>query len=409
MEKNMDSITRMSKTQNKIKLIGKISNVILIIVSIITIIVAAGSFIFGAAMFTISRTMSDDEMFSYFSEFLNSSKKQNDISITQAEKEEIKSGLIEAIDNLNSSGLLRLEYKGTGDIKMSELYTFFFFGISIMCVIIIIYLRVMRSMMKTLSKGDRPFTFKAAKKLKRLSFAMLLIMLVNPLTGIMLFVVTLIFSYLFEYGAYLQEKADETNRIQEEMIMSFAEVTENKSEQTGKHVRRVAEYSGIIAEEMGLDEERVSKLRLASTMHDIGKLLIPAEILEKPARLTDEEFAVIKKHPAYGGKLLDNVEGDVMELARTIALDHHERVDGRGYPDGKSGNYISVEGRIVAVADVYDALTSKRSYKEPWDHQKAYEEILKGSGTQFDSDVVDAFKRRYGDINALRQQYADNE
>lgn len=409
MEKNMDSITRMSKTQNKIKLIGKISNVILIIVSVITIIVAAGSFIFGAAMFTISRTMSDDEMFSYFSEFLNSSKNQNDISITQAEKEEIKSGLIEAIDNLNSSGLLRLEYKGTGDIKMSELYTFFFFGISIMCVIIIIYLRVMRSMMKTLSKGDRPFTFKAAKKLKRLSFAMLLIMLVNPLTGIMLFVVTLIFSYLFEYGAYLQEKADETNRIQEEMIMSFAEVTENKSEQTGKHVRRVAEYSGIIAEEMGLDEERVSKLRLASTMHDIGKLLIPAEILEKPARLTDEEFAVIKKHPAYGGKLLDNVEGDVMGLARTIALDHHERVDGRGYPDGKSGNYISVEGRIVAVADVYDALTSKRSYKEPWDHQKAYEEILKGSGTQFDSDVVDAFKRRYGDINALRQQYADNE
>ena len=409
MEKNMDSITRMSKTQNKIKLIGKISNVILIIVSVITIIVAAGSFIFGAAMFTISRTMSDDEMFSYFSEFLNSSKNQNDISITQAEKEEIKSGLIEAIDNLNSSGLLRLEYNGTGDIKMSELYTFFFFGISIMCVIIIIYLRVMRSMMKTLSKGDRPFTFKAAKKLKRLSFAMLLIMLVNPLTGIMLFVVTLIFSYLFEYGAYLQEKADETNRIQEEMIMSFAEVTENKSEQTGKHVRRVAEYSGIIAEEMGLDEERVSKLRLASTMHDIGKLLIPAEILEKPARLTDEEFAVIKKHPAYGGKLLDNVEGDVMGLARTIALDHHERVDGRGYPDGKSGNYISVEGRIVAVADVYDALTSKRSYKEPWDHQKAYEEILKGSGTQFDSDVVDAFKRRYGDINALRQQYADNE
>ena len=409
MEKNMDSITRMSKTQNKIKLIGKISNVILIIVSVITIIVSAGSFIFGAAMFTISRTMSDDEMFSYFSEFLNSSKNQNDISITQAEKEEIKSGLIEAIDNLNSSGLLRLEYKGTGDIKMSELYTFFFFGISIMCVIIIIYLRVMRSMMKTLSKGDRPFTFKAAKKLKRLSFAMLLIMLVNPLTGIMLFVVTLIFSYLFEYGAYLQEKADETNRIQEEMIMSFAEVTENKSEQTGKHVRRVAEYSGIIAEEMGLDEERVSKLRLASTMHDIGKLLIPAEILEKPARLTDEEFAVIKKHPAYGGKLLDNVEGDVMGLARTIALDHHERVDGRGYPDGKSGNYISVEGRIVAVADVYDALTSKRSYKEPWDHQKAYEEILKGSGTQFDSDVVDAFKRRYGDINALRQQYADNE
>lgn len=403
MDKDTNSITSMDKTKKKIKLIGNVSNVILIIVSVIIIIAAAAAAFCGTMMFTISRTMTDEEMISFFSDIVN----QKNISLSSADKEEMKNGLIESIDNLNSGGLLHLEYNGSGDIKMSELYSFFFFGFAIMCVILFIFVRVIRSMMKTLSKGDRPFTFKAAKKLRRLSFAMLLITLVNPLTGIMLFVATLIFSYLFEYGAYLQEKADETNRIQEEMIMSFAEVTENKSEQTGKHVRRVAEYSGIIAEEMGLDEEQVSKLRLASTMHDIGKLLIPAEILEKPARLTDDEFAVIKKHPAYGGKLLDNVEGDVMGLARTIALDHHERIDGRGYPDGKSGNYISVEGRIVAVADVYDALTSKRSYKEPWDHQKAYEEILKGSGTQFDEKVVDAFKRRYDDINALRQQYAD--
>ena len=191
------------------------------------------------------------------------------------------------------------------------------------------------------------------------------------------------------------------------MIVSFAEVVENKSEQTGQHVRRVAEYTRIIATEMGLDDKQTDMIRLASTMHDIGKLLIPADILEKPAKLTDEEFATIKKHSAYGGKLLNNVEGDVMQLARTIALDHHERIDGRGYPEGKAGDDISIEGRIVAVADVYDALTSKRSYKEAWEPQQAYDEIIKNSGTQFDPQVIEAFKRSYDKINEMRQVYAD--
>ena len=96
-----------------------------------------------------------------------------------------------------------------------------------------------------------------------------------------------------------------------------------------------------------------------------------------------------------------------MKLARTIALEHHERYDGKGYPDGKEGETISLEGRIVAVADVYDTLTSKRSYKEAWDDSKAYDEIVKGSGTQFDQSVVEAFKKAYPEINATRQKYAD--
>jgi len=142
-------------------------------------------------------------------------------------------------------------------------------------------------------------------------------------------------------------------------------------------------------------------------MHDIGKLLVPTEILEKPGRLTDEEYATIKQHTTDGGRLLENVDGDVMHLSRTIALDHHERWDGNGYAQEKAGEDISFEGRIVAVADVYDALTSRRSYKEAWDDRDAYNEIVRCSGTQFDPQVVEAFKRRYDDINAVRLQLAD--
>ena len=213
--------------------------------------------------------------------------------------------------------------------------------------------------------------------------------------------------YIFEYGTYLQKRSDENSRIQEEMILSFAEITENKSEQTGKHVRRVAEYTRILAEEMGMEKEEAGRLRLASTMHDVGKLLVPAEILEKPARLTDEEFMEIKKHPGYGGKLLNDVEGDVMHMARTVALEHHERPDGRGYPEGKKDEEISLEGKIVAVADVYDALTSRRSYKQAWDEKDAYEEIVKGKGTQFDTAVVEAFERAYQKINEARVSLQD--
>jgi HD-GYP domain-containing protein (c-di-GMP phosphodiesterase class II) len=155
--------------------------------------------------------------------------------------------------------------------------------------------------------------------------------------------------------------ADQTNHIQEEMIYNFAEVTENKSGQTGKHVRRVAEYTKILAGAMGYSEHDADEIALASTMHDIGKLMIPSQILDKPGKLTDEEYAVIKTHTTYGGKLLDHVEGEIMTMGRTIALEHHERCDGKGYPKGLKDGEISPYGKIVAVADVYDALTSRRN------------------------------------------------
>ena len=274
-------------------------------------------------------------------------------------------------------------------------------------IVLLGYISFFKRLVTHILKEQQPFSLETAKRMRKGSYALLLLVLVNPVLGLLMFLLMRFFSLIFEYGAYLQEKADKTNRIQEEVIVSLAEITESKSEQTGQHIKRVSEYSRILATQMGLGEEAVEKLRLASTMHDLGKLMIPSEILDKPGRLTDEEFAVIKKHPGYGEHLLHSVEGDTMTLARTIALEHHERVDGRGYPNGEHGEEISLEGRIVAVADVYDALTSRRSYKEAWDSRRAYDEIVKGSGTQFDAQVVEAFKAAYAEIDATRQKYAD--
>ncbi|MBR3538373.1 MAG: HD domain-containing protein [Eubacterium sp.] len=161
-------------------------------------------------------------------------------------------------------------------------------------VALLIFTTKLGKLMDEMIHDDTPFNEAVSDRLRRYSWTMLILIVYNPLMALVAFLLMRLMYYIFEYGTFLQEKADETKRIQEEMIMSFAEITENKSEQTGKHVRRVAEYSKIIAKEMGLGNDEADRIRLASTMHDVGKLLIPAEILEKPARLTDEEFAEIK-------------------------------------------------------------------------------------------------------------------
>ena len=169
----------------------------------------------------------------------------------------------------------------------------------------------------------------------------------------------------------------------------------------------MSEYSKILAAELGLPPEQIEHIRIASTMHDVGKILIPSEILEKPGKLTPEEYDIIKTHTTMGGQLLENVEGEEMKLSRTIALQHHERPDGKGYPDGLNGDNISLEGKIVAVADVYDALTSRRSYKSAWKEEDAYREILKGRGTQFDPRVVAAFVSAHDRILEVQEKFRD--
>lgn len=282
------------------------------------------------------------------------------------------------------------------------------------CIVILIYqLTVfvicwtLLRLLHYLSEGGRPFDKKVVKMLRKIACVMLLWGMYNIRMGIFSFALVILFSYILEYGGYIQERADETNRIQEEIILSFAEITENKSGQTGMHIKRVSEYSKVIADQMGLPHDEAECIRIASMMHDIGKLLTPTEILEKPGKLTNEEFEEIKKHTTYGGQLLENVEGSEMQMSRTIALQHHERYDGHGYPAALSGQDISIEGRIVAVADVYDALTSRRSYKNAWTEEDAYNEILKGKGTQFDPAVVDAFSAAHDEILKVYEEFRE--
>ena len=298
-----------------------------------------------------------------------------------------------------SAGLESLEPKYQASIGC--------FVILLMMAVTFLMIQMVKRMMKRLSDGERPFDVQTARDLRHKSLILLVFCLYNPLLVLISLALVYLFSYIMEYGACIQERADETNRIQEEIIMSFAEITENKSGQTGKHIKRVSEYSRVIAEALGMGPEKTEHIRIASTMHDVGKLMIPSEILEKPGKLTDEEFEVIKTHPAAGGQLLKNVEGEDMKLSRTIALQHHERYDGKGYPEHLQKDEISLEGRIVAVADVYDALTSKRSYKDAWKEEDAYQEILKGSGTQFDPQVVEAFSRAHDKILQIRNTFQD--
>lgn len=312
-------------------------------------------------------------------------------------------------DRLNNNFLFRILISFAGLEQMEPKYQ-----AAIGCAVIFItyvvvfaILKMFAGVLKFLAEGERPFDVKTAKRIRHNALLLLLFIVYNPVLGIVSFAIMILFSYIMEYGGYIQEKADETNRIQEEIIMSFAEITENKSGQTGQHIKRVSEYSRIIATQLGLDPEQVETIRIASTMHDVGKLLIPSEILEKPGKLTDEEYAVIKTHTTLGGALLKNVEGEEMQKSRTIALQHHERYDGKGYPEGIKGENISLDGRIVAVADVYDALTSRRSYKNAWTENDAYTEILKGRGTQFDPNVVDAFAAAHDEIVKIREQFKD--
>ena len=197
-------------------------------------------------------------------------------------------------------------------------------------------------------------------------------------------------------------------RTQEQLAYSLAVVSESSSQETGQHIRRVSEYARIMGKYICDSEEQLDTFRIATMLHDIGKLMIPKEIIEKPGRLTAEEFGIMKKHVIYGRDIIGNAPGDVMEMARHIILHHHERWDGTGYL-GVSGKDIDKFARYVSVCDVFDALLSRRSYKAAWPAQKVYEEITSQSGRQFDPDAVEAFKKCYVEMLKIRDQFPDDE
>lgn len=188
------------------------------------------------------------------------------------------------------------------------------------------------------------------------------------------------------------------------LLFTLAKLTESRDNETGLHLERIREYGRILAEELSgwsefkeeVDGDYVQMIYLTSPLHDIGKVGIPDHVLLKPGRLTKEEFEIMKQHAVIGGETLAaavdvNPDAKYLQIARDIAYSHHEKFDGSGYPFGLAGEDIPLCGRITALADVYDALTSKRVYKERFSTEKAREIILEGSGSHFDPRIVKAF------------------
>lgn len=203
-------------------------------------------------------------------------------------------------------------------------------------------------------------------------------------------------------------------------IFALAKLTESRDPETGAHIERVQNYSRVLAQQLAsqtktrhlLDAEYIRLIYQTSPLHDIGKVGIPDSVLLKPGRLSDREFEVMKSHAMIGEQTLDAAlkkfpEARFLQMARDIAGAHHERWDGTGYPRGLSGTGIPLAGRIVALADVYDALTTKRVYKDEFSHDMARAIILEESGSHFDPDVVDAFIQAEAQFIAIRERFRD--
>lgn len=194
---------------------------------------------------------------------------------------------------------------------------------------------------------------------------------------------------------------------QEETIHRLARAAEFRDNETAQHIQRMSLYCRLLAQRVGLAEERSELVRMASTMHDVGKIGIPDDILLKPGRYNDAEYATMKQHAEIGFRILAGSDSPLLNLAADIALTHHEHVDGNGYPRGLRGNEIPLEGRIAAVTDVFDALTSKRVYKEAMPVRTAVGILQEGRGKQFDRDLLDTFLDSLDDILAIRDEFGD--
>jgi len=192
-------------------------------------------------------------------------------------------------------------------------------------------------------------------------------------------------------------------------IYRLARAAEYKDEDTGAHIQRMSQYSAAIARKMGLGNSEVENILYAAPMHDVGKIGIPDHILLKTGRLDADEWEIMKKHTVIGAEILRGSDAEFIRLAEIIALTHHEKWDGSGYPKGLRGPQIPLAGSIVAIADVFDALTSKRPYKEPFSIAKSFEIIRQGRDSHFAPDIVDAFFAIQDEILSIKEKYKDEQ
>ncbi|MBY6186396.1 two-component system response regulator [Marinobacter hydrocarbonoclasticus] len=205
----------------------------------------------------------------------------------------------------------------------------------------------------------------------------------------------------------VRSRTHELEQARLHVVQCLGRAAEYKDNETGLHVIRMSHYAERLARAAGLPEHFCQVLLHAAPMHDIGKIGIPDRILKKEARLDAKEWDVMRTHPELGAKILGDLETELMQMASTIALTHHERWDGEGYPQGLKGTDIPVEGRIVAIADVFDALTSRRPYKGAWTVDDTLAEMQRERGTQFDPELVDLFLTLEPEIRVIAERYQD--
>ena len=200
---------------------------------------------------------------------------------------------------------------------------------------------------------------------------------------------------------------DEIEGTQRDIVYMLGEAIETRSKETGNHVRRVAEYSCLIAKGVGMTDKEAEILKIASPLHDFGKIGIADSILHKPGKLTDDEFVIMKNHAVMGQELLERSNRDILRAAAVIAGEHHEKWDGSGYPNSLAGEDIHIYGRIVAVADVYDALGSRRSYKEPWPLEDILALLERDKGSHFDPTIIDWLINNVDKMEEVTARYPD--
>ena len=202
-------------------------------------------------------------------------------------------------------------------------------------------------------------------------------------------------------------RTKELKRSRLEIIRRLGRAAGYRDDDSGQSIIRMSHYAAMLGRAIGLDEETVDTLFHAAPLHDIGKIGIPESILRKPGPLDDEEWRTMKEHTTIGALIIGKHEDPLLEMARVIAWTHHEKWDGSGYPQGLEGEDIPLAGRIVAVADVFDSLTSVRPYKGAWETDKAFDLIRKAAGTHFELRLVEAFLALESDILAIRAKYQD--
>jgi putative two-component system response regulator len=203
-------------------------------------------------------------------------------------------------------------------------------------------------------------------------------------------------------------RATETLKARErELVLRLCRAVEYHDAETGDHIGRMARYCHLVAQELGFPEETCEFLQLAAHMHDVGKIAVDSTILRKPARLTAEERIAMERHTLFGEKILEGSSSPLIQLAAIIAASHHEKWDGSGYPRQLRGADIPIAGRIAAVADVFDALTSRRRYKQDWSIEEAFRYLIEHRGRHFDPACVDALLRRRQEIEAICSGHGD--